>query len=179
SSPMIVTMTETRRLLVMIPTQTLNWARSRALGTALALLGAIAVLASTPALATDPKIFATPEEAAKALLGAAASNDTNAIWVVLGDQYRDKLANPDAAQERENRKRIVEGAKEALELRADDANTRVMVIGKQAWPMPIPIVKGDKGWYFDVGAGADEILARRIGANELAAIDNLHAYVDA
>jgi hypothetical protein len=54
-----------------------------------------------------------------------------------------------------------------------------MVIGKQAWPMPIPIVKGDKGWYFDVADGADEILARRIGANELATSDNLQAYVDA
>jgi len=142
------------------------------------LLAAI-VFAPAPAHATDPKIFATPEEAAKALLDAAASDDTNAIWAVLGDQFRDKLANPDEAQERENRKRIVAGAKEALELRADDANTRVMVIGKQAWPMPIPIVKSDKGWSFDVGAGADEILARRVGANELATIDNLHAYVDA
>ena len=163
----------------MIPTQALNWARFRVLASVFAVLGTIAVLASTPALATDPKIFATPEEAAKAILDAAASDDTNAIWVVLGDQYRDKLANPDEAQERENRRQIVAGAKEALQLRADDANTRVMVIGKQAWPMPIPIVKGDKGWYFDVAAGADEILARRIGANELATIDNLHAYVDA
>ena len=162
----------------MIPIEAVNWASVRVAGAAFALLAAIA-LAPTPALATDPKIFATPEEAAKALLDAAASDDTNAIWTVLGDQFRDKLANPDEAQERDNRKRIVAGAKEALELRADDANTRVMVIGKQAWPMPIPIVKGDKGWSFDVGAGADEILARRIGANELAAIDNLHAYVDA
>src|SRR5262249_609070 len=179
AAAIIVTMTETRRLLVMIPTQALNWARSRVLASVFALLGAIAVLASTPALATDPKIFATPEEAAKAILDAAASDDMNAIWVVLGDQYRDKLANPDQAQERENPSQIVAGAKDALQLRADDANPRVMVIGKQAWPMPIPIVKGDKGWYFDVAAGADEILARRIGANELAAIDNLHAYVDA
>jgi hypothetical protein len=103
----------------------------------------------------------------------------NAIWTVLGDQFRDQLENPDHAQESENRRLIVDGAKEALQLRADDEKTRVMVVGKAAWPMPIPIVKGDKGWYFDVGAGADEILARRIGANELATISNLRAYVDA
>ena len=164
----------------MIPTQAVvNWPHVRLVGAVLAFIGALVLLAPTPAFATEPKIFATPEEAAKALLDAAASDDTNALWAVLGDQLRDKLENPDQAQERENRRRIVEGAKEVLELRADDETTRVMVIGKQAWPMPIPIVKGDKGWYFDVAAGADEILARRIGANELAAIDNLHAYVDA
>jgi hypothetical protein len=54
-----------------------------------------------------------------------------------------------------------------------------MVIGREAWPMPIPIVKADTGWHFDVAAGADEIVARRIGANELAAVDNLRAYVEA
>jgi hypothetical protein len=75
---------------------------------------------------------------------AAASADTNAIWTVLGDEFRDQLENPDEAQERENRNRIVAGAKEVLQLRADDANTRVMVIGKQAWPMPIPIVMGTR-----------------------------------
>jgi hypothetical protein len=143
------------------------------------LLGAVVGLMALPALATEPKTFATPEEAAQALLDAVASDDMDAIWGVLGDEFRDELANDDADQERENRRRIVAGAKDALQLRADDEDTRVMVIGKEAWPMPIPIVKTDKGWHFDVAEGADEIIARRIGANELAAIDNLNAYVDA
>ena len=159
--------------------QTVNWTRFRVVWAAFALIAAIILLMPLPALATDPQTFATPEEAAKALLDAAASTDMNAIWAVLGDGFRDQIENPDHAQESENRRRIVEGAKEALQLRADDENTRVMVIGKAAWPMPIPIVKDDKGWHFDVGAGADEILARRIGANELATISNLRAYVDA
>ena len=160
-------------------TQAAKWARVRVVGPALALISVIILLMPTPALATDPQTFATPEEAAKALLDAAASDDMNAIWTVLGDGFRDQLENPDSAQERENRRRIVDGAKEALQLRADDEKTRVMVIGKAAWPMPIPIVKDDKGWHFDVGAGADEILDRRIGADELATISNLRAYVDA
>jgi hypothetical protein len=134
---------------------------------------------SPPALATEPKTFPTPEEAAQALLDAAASDDLNAIWGVLGDEFKDELANDDDAQERENRRRIVSGANEVLQLRTDDEKTRVMVIGKDAWPMPIPIVKGDKGWYFDVAVGADEIIDRRVGANELATISNLNAYVDA
>jgi len=163
----------------MTPAQIVNWTRVRLVGTALAFIGALILLMPMPALATDPQTFATPEAAAKALLDAAASDDMNAIWAVLGDGFRDQLENPDDAQERENRRRIVEGAKEALQLRADDDKTRVMIIGKAAWPMPIPIVKDDKGWHFDVGAGADEILDRRIGADELATISNLRAYVDA
>lgn len=156
-----------------------SWAHACGRAAALVLLGAVLGLMSPSAFATEPKTFATPEEAAQALLDAAASADTNAIWAVLGDEFRDQLENPDEAQERENRNRIVAGAKEVLQLRAADANTRVMVIGNQAWPMPIPIVNGDRGWHFDVAAGADEILMRRIGANELAAISTLHAYVDA
>lgn len=153
--------------------------RSHGATAVLALLGAVVGLMALPALATEPKTFATPEEAAQALLDAVASDDMGAIWGVLGDEFRDELTNDDDAQERENRRRIAVGAKDALQLRADDENTRVMVIGREAWPMPIPIVKTDKGWLFDVAEGADEIIARRIGANELAAIDNLNAYVDA
>src|SRR5262245_13005568 len=132
---------ETRRLHLMIPIPVKRM-RGRILGAALALI----VLMPIPALATDQQNFATTEAAAKARLDAAANDDLNAIWSVLGDEFRDKLENPDDAQERENRRRIVAGAKESLQLRADDENTRVMVIGKAAWPMPIPIVKGDKGW---------------------------------
>lgn len=152
---------------------------ARSTATVLALLSAVVGLMALPALAIEPKTFATPEEAAQALLDAVASDDMDAIWGVLGDEFRDELANDDATQERENRRRIVAGAKDALQLRADDANTRVMIIGGEAWPMPIPIVKSDKGWHFDVAVGADEIIARRIGADELATIDNLNAYVDA
>jgi hypothetical protein len=162
-------------------TSTLVRSLAHVRGTAavLTLLGVVVGVMAAPALATEPKAFATPEEAAQALLDAVASDDMDAIWGVLGDEFRDELANEDPAQERENRRRIVAGAKDVLQLRADDANTRVMVIGNEAWPMPIPIVKSDKGWHFDVAAGADEIIARRIGGNELAAIDNLNAYVDA
>ena len=154
------------------------WSQARS-AAAIALFGAVVGLMSPPALATDPKIFATPEEAAQALLDAAANDDLSVIWGVLGDQFKDELTNDDEAQERENRRRIVAAAKEVLQLRADDEKTRVMVIGKDAWPMPIPIVKDDKGWHFDTAAGADEIIDRRVGANELATIDNLKAYVDA
>jgi DUF2950 family protein len=142
-------------------------------------LGSILWLMAAPALAAEPQNFATPEEAAKAILDAAASDDTEALWTILGDEFREELQNPDPAQERENRRRVLDAAKESMTLREDNADTRVMVIGKEAWPMPIPIVHDAKGWHFDTAAGADEIIARRIGENELTAIDNLRAYVDA
>ena len=54
-----------------------------------------------------------------------------------------------------------------------------MLIGKDEWPVPFPIIKDDKGWHFDLESGLDELLARRIGQNELAAIASLRALVDA
>jgi hypothetical protein len=151
--------------------------------TAMAVVGACVFaalcLVPLPSMAAEPKAFETPEAAAKALLDAAASNDADAIWAILGDEFRDELTNPDAAQERENRRRVVDAAKESMTLREDDEKTRTMIIGKEAWPMPIPIVKDDKGWHFDTAAGSDEIVARRIGENELTTIENLRAYVEA
>lgn len=142
-------------------------------------LGSFLFFLTAPALAAEPQSFPTPEEAAKALLDAAASDDADALWAVIGDEFRDELQNPDPAQERENRRRVLDAAKESMTLREDDPDTRVMVIGKEAWPMPIPIVRDANGWHFDTAAGADEIIARRIGTNELTTIDNLRAYVDA
>jgi hypothetical protein len=136
-------------------------------------------LVAAPATAADPQVFETPEAAAQALFGALGAGDSEAVWSVLGDEFRDDLENPDEAQERENWRRLSEAAAEVMELRADDENIRIIVIGKKVWPMPIPIIKGDGGWYFDTAAGVDEIIARRVGANELAAAANLRAYVDA
>src|SRR6185369_3226775 len=124
-----------------------------------------------------PATYQTPEEASKALLDALATGSEQTIATVLGDKYKDQLFITEQAREQSQFAEIVKNAKDALQLRADDAKTRVMVIGKNAWPMPIPIVQDDKGWHFDTATGIQEILARRIGADELAAIDVLHTYV--
>ena len=144
-----------------------------------AALGSMLWLMIGPAMAAEPKSFPTPEEAAKAILDAAARDDPDALWAILGDEFRDELQNPDPAQEHENRKKVLDAAKESMTLREDNPDTRVIVLGKEAWPMPIPIVRDANGWHFDTGAGVDEIIARRIGTNELATIDDLRAYVDA
>lgn len=131
------------------------------------------------AWAADPAVFDTPEAAAKALLDAMGKEDRAAVLKVLGTEFEDELFTEEQSRETAAYRQVVAAAKEVMQLRKDDAKTRVMVIGKNAWPVPIPIVHGDKGWAFDTAAGIDEIVARRIGQNELETIATLRAYVDA
>jgi hypothetical protein len=140
----------------------------------------LASLVPVPAaLAKDPAVYDSAEAAAQAILDALAKEDRDAILAVLGDKFADELFTDEESRERANYRRVSVAAKEAMQLRADDENTRVMIIGKEAWPMPIPIVKGVGGWSFDTAAGIDEMIARHIGENELATIETIRAFVDA
>lgn len=138
------------------------------------------LMASLPSAAdaADPKVFDTPEAAAAAMVAALEKGTDEAVVEIMGDSHSDELFTDDDAAERENRHRAFEAAKEAMTLREDDSDTRTILIGKQEWPVPFPIVRGDKGWSFDVDAGLYELLARRIGANELATIASLRTLVE-
>ena len=154
-----------------------HW-QSRVGGVALAAM--LVLFAPESATAAEPaQVFETPEAAAQALLEALGNADRAAILKVLGTEFEDELFTDEQSRQNEAYRQVVAAAKEVMQLREDDAKTRVMVLGKNAWPMPIPIVKGDKGWVFDTAAGVDEIVARRIGQNELETIKTLRAYVDA
>ncbi|HKP24193.1 MAG TPA: DUF2950 family protein [Dongiaceae bacterium] len=144
-------------------------------------LGGALIALTMPGLAyaVDAKTFDTPDAAAAAMVAALEKGSNAAIVELLGDAHNDELFTDDEAAERENRKRAYDAAKEQMSLREDDADTRTVLIGKDEWPVPFPIVKDAKGWHFDLEAGLDELLARRIGQNELAAIDSLRAVVDA
>ena len=131
------------------------------------------------AYAVDAKVFDTPDAAAAAMVAALEKGTDAAVVELLGDAHNDELFTDDEAAERENRKRAYDAAKEQMSLREDDTNTRTVLIGKDEWPVPFPIVKDDKGWHFDLESGLDELLARRVGQNELAAIASLRAVVDA
>ncbi len=131
------------------------------------------------ASAADPKVFDTPEAAAAAMVAALEKGTNEAIVELFGDSHNDELFTDDEAAERKNREKAFAVAQEAMSLREDDSQTRTVLIGRQEWPMPFPIVKDDKGWSFDVEAGLYELLARRIGTNELATIASLRSLVDA
>jgi hypothetical protein len=131
------------------------------------------------AAAKDAKVYDTPDAAAAGMIAALEAGTRDAITDVLGDQHNDQLFTDDEAAERENRKKALAAAKEKMSLRDDGEGQRTILIGSQEWPVPFPIVKGDKGWSFDTEDGIYELLARRIGADELAAIGALNALVGA
>jgi hypothetical protein len=144
------------------------------LGLAAAMLGLPARLA-----AQGEQHFDAPEAALAALTNAAIARDTNAIHAIFGP-IGHELVSPDVVQATEGFNLFVERLKEKAALVRLSDSRYELEIGTDGWPFPIPVVKsGDGKWFFDTAAGKEEILNRRIGANELGAIDVCHAYVDA
>jgi|KBSSwiStaDraftv2_1062776.scaffolds.fasta_scaffold457740_2 hypothetical protein len=130
-------------------------------------------------LASAQRAFETPEAAAQAVVEAAKANDENALIDIFGAKYRSLVATVDHAADQANREKFARAAAEHLVLRPDGDNKVTIVAGFEAWPLPIPIVREGASWHFDAAAGSEEILNRRIGRNELAAIELLRAYVQA
>ena len=133
-----------------------------------------------PATAAQPKqkSFSSPDEAAAALVEAARSGDKKALLAVLGPEAP-KLGSGDAVQAKGERERFVAAYQEKHELVKDGDARATLVVGRNDWPLPIPLVKAGDGWRFDTAAGREEILNRRIGQNELYTIQVLLAIADA
>jgi hypothetical protein len=146
-----------------------------------ALLFFAMMVAVTGALAAAPaqKSFPSPEEASSALVQAAKAHDRAALLAVLGD-VADWIGSGDAVADRSIQERFV-AAYEARHSIARDANgdSARLVIGENDHPFAFPIVKQGEKWRFDSAAGKEELLARRIGENELSAIKVLQAMADA
>lgn len=149
----------------------------RMIAVAAALAGGL-VLAG-PAAAGQPS-FAAPEEALAAFGAALAAPDGQALLDLLGDEHKDELIGADPASARQTMAALRNAAAEAMTLAPGDApGTFDVLLGRAGWPMPIPLVQEDDGWVFDTAAGLEEIIDRRIGENELAAIAAARAYVEA
>ena len=145
------------------------------------VLGGLLFALALPGLAAakDAKVYDSPDAAAAGMIAALQAGTRDAITDLLGDQHNDQLFTDDEAAERENRKKALAAAKEKMSLRDDGEGQRTILIGAQEWPVPFPIVKGDKGWSFDTEEGIFELMARRVGADELSAIGALGALVAA
>jgi hypothetical protein len=141
----------------------------------------VAGLGAGAALAAEEgaKVFASPEEAAKGLLDAARSGDKSALLAVLGPQAADIVSSGDEVADKQALDRFVASATEMTRVEKDGTDKATLVFGRDDWPFPIPLVHGAAGWSFDAAAGEEEILARRIGRNELGAIDVCRAFVRA
>jgi hypothetical protein len=146
----------------------LPWPRIRA---GLLLVAALAI--AGPAMAQ--RIFPTPEAAVDALVDGLARSDDAEVRVVLGPDYR-RLLPVDAANGEDVTDFLAAWAKGH---RVDRDGARARLVLSDGWTLPVPIVRSGDGWAFDARAGAEEMRVRRIGRNELAAINSMYAYVDA
>ena len=123
--------------------------------------------------------FATPEKAAHAFVAALAKGDEEALLDVLGHDYADDLFGPDLVSDKALIHRAYLRSKEKLVIHRDSEDRVTLLFGKNAWPMPIPLVRDGDSWVFDTAAGAEVILERRIGDGELSAIATMEAFVKA
>jgi hypothetical protein len=134
-------------------------------------------LGATP----DGRAFPSANAAAKALVDAAKRDDVAGLIAILGPSAKEVLATNDTVADRQIREKFVERAVAKMKLVADSNHpgAKTLLVGKEDWPLPIPIVHVNGKWYFDIEQGKDEILARRIGSNELDAIEVCRGYVEA
>jgi hypothetical protein len=123
--------------------------------------------------------FGTPEAAVEILLTAFKNDDDRALSGLFGAEYADRLLSKDKAAARESRERLYQAAQKAWNLRKDTADRAVLIIGPDAWPFPIPLVRSGTDWRFHTAEGFEEIVNRRIGANELGVIATCRDYITA
>jgi hypothetical protein len=126
----------------------------------------------------NQKSFATPQLAADALIKAAESYDVPALLEIFGPEGKDFVASADPVADKAKAQEFIEKAHEKNTVSVEKTKATLLV-GNDQWPLPIPIVLRQGKWFFDTQTGRKEILFRRIGANELDAIQIAHGYVEA
>lgn len=133
------------------------------------------------ALAQGPQVFRSPEDAAKALIQAAERDDTAQLTTIFGPQGQRALTSGDTIQDQAECRQFAQMAKTKYRLEADSTshNRMFLVVGPDEWPFPAPIVRAKGGWMFDPSQAAVEMRARRIGADELDAIEICSGFVKA
>jgi hypothetical protein len=128
--------------------------------------------------ATTGKTFATPEEAVNALATAVNHHDTNALAAIFGSGI-EELKSADPVQAQHELDEFAEQLNSSNHIDHVAKGRCVLEIGKDRWPFAIPLVQNGAAWSFDLVAGKEELLNRRIGNNELSTLRSIRAYVDA
>ena len=136
---------------------------------------------ATPAAATGPKAFDTPQQAADALIKAAGDYDVPELMAIFGPDGKDFVASADPVGDKNNAVAFAKeaAAKNSISVAPSNPNKATIIVGDEEWPLPVPLEKRNGKWYFNAKAGRQEILFRRIGANELDAIQVCRGYVEA
>jgi len=138
---------------------------------------------SKPSGASAPQVgqqtFPSAGEATEALIAALKSDDQGALMKVLGPNAKEIISSGDDAEDKDDRAQFVEKYQRMHRMVTEPDGTTTLYIGAENWPTPIPLMQSGGAWYFDTAAGKDEILYRRIGKNELAAIQVCRELADA
>ena len=140
-----------------------------------------AVFLSIPASAATEKqkTFISPEKAVQAFLDSLKKNDKTALTALFGPNSVKLLSSGDPVNDEYRKERFVAKFEESHRLEREGKNKAVLVVGKNDWPFPIPLVMNKNRWRFDTRAGMQELVNRRIGANELDTIQTCQAVIDA
>jgi len=146
-----------------------------------AVLGLMLLLLPACAQAPEPShdrtTFANPDEAAKALMKGIKANNTEELKAIFGPFVEKDLSSGDPVSDRHDREVMAIAMAQSWRWATAGADKQELVIGDEHWPFPVPLAKVRGGWQFDTDAGADEMISRRIGRNELRVIDVGRDYV--
>lgn len=146
----------------------------------LVLILACAALAATASCnRARARTFASPDEAVKALMTAAGQEKPDELLAIFGPDAQELVQSSEPDTARRNRQVFVVAMAEGWRLVDNAPAGKLLVVGNEGWPFPVPIVQDRDGWKFDTAAGRDEVMARRIGRNELAVIGLCRTYVAA
>jgi Protein of unknown function (DUF2950) len=145
----------------------------------LLLLGAAALLLTGCDLVGKQRTYASPQEAVDALMAAVKSGNDNQLLRVLGQEAKPLVESGDPVQDRNTSQRFMDLYAAGHKLTARDDGSQVLEVGPEDWPFPFPLVQENGKWRFDDAEGIEEIVDRRVGRNELSAIQASLAYVDA
>ncbi len=131
--------------------------------------------------AQGPKAFDTPQQAAQELIKAAAAYDVPELMAIFGPDGEDFVESADPVRDKNNAQAFATEAqaKNSVSVSTSNPNRATIIVGDEEWPFPVPLVKKTGKWYFNAKEGRQEILYRRIGANELDAITVCRGYVEA
>jgi hypothetical protein len=158
----------------------ISLARLRAAGLGAAVIALAACATALPPAARGPEqVFPGPQQAVDALVGATRADDEAALLRILGPDGDKLVSSGDSVADRRGREKFLAAYDRAHEIQGEGGNRDVLVIGDVAWPLPIPLVRVAGGWQFDTAAGAQEILNRRIGRNELTVLDICREFIHA
>jgi hypothetical protein len=132
----------------------------------------------SPAAAVEPKVFPAGEDAVNEFIKALRENNNEELLAIFGSDANDLVSSGDEVADKQGRQMLIKAYDEQNSI-APEGDKLVLIVGKNAWPFPIPLIKQEGQWVFDTNSGKEEILNRRIGQNELNTIQVMLAIVDA